>query len=186
MSLSLGPRFGPSLDSRPLSGYPRLQVATTYAAHREVLIGCTAGEGRFLVSLLEQTVLQGDTGNTTALSLRLKETVRQFFESLNFSRHQQRVLEKVQASIDRSEMPSQSAWRDFVGSVFVGCPVQYFIESLAQSTTTSVYVFEFAHRKLGRHVQVQGYRQAFGTSAGGYPAAPRVVTCYKRSSTRKK
>ncbi|XP_075736739.1 uncharacterized protein LOC119160865 isoform X2 [Rhipicephalus microplus] len=166
--------------------YPRLQVATTYAAHREVLIGCTAGEGRFLVSLLEQTVLQGDTGNTTALSLRLKETVRQFFESLNFSRHQQRVLEKVQASIDRSEMPSQSAWRDFVGSVFVGCPVQYFIESLAQSTTTSVYVFEFAHRKLGRHVQVQGYRQAFGTSAGGYPAAPRVVTCYKRSSTRKK
>ncbi|KAL1484874.1 hypothetical protein MTO96_032315 [Rhipicephalus appendiculatus] len=153
MSLSLGPRFGPSLDSRPLPGYPRLQEATTYAANREVLIGRTAGEGRFLLNLLEQTVLQGDAGNTTALALRLEEIVRKFFESLNFSRHQQRVLEEVQASVDRSGMPSLSAWRHFVGSVFVGCPVQYFVESLAQSSTTSVYVFEFAHRKLGRRVQ---------------------------------
>ncbi|KAH6942782.1 hypothetical protein HPB50_010322 [Hyalomma asiaticum] len=154
MSISLGPRFGPSLDRLPLPGYPRLRAPTTYAANRQVLIGLTAGEGRFQLNLLEQTVLQSDAGNTTALAVRLEEIVNKFFDSLNFSRHQQRVLEEVQASVDRSGMPSLSAWRDFVGSVLVGCPVQYFVEALAQSSNTSVYVFEFAHRKLGRRVQV--------------------------------
>ncbi|XP_070388036.1 acetylcholinesterase-1-like isoform X2 [Dermacentor albipictus] len=151
MSLALGPRFGPSLDVRPLPG---LQEPSTYAANREVLIGRTAGEGRFMLNLLEQTVLQGDAGNATALALRLEDIVHEFFQGLNFTRHQQRLLEDVQASVDRSGLPSLSAWRDFVGSVLVECPMQYFVEALAQSSTASVYVFEFAHRKLGHRVQV--------------------------------